>query len=399
VLARTENAPAGTKGLSLIIVPKLRHDGEGKLGEVNDVSVGRIEHKMGIKGSATCVLNFGESGGCRGELVGGPAGENQGMKQMFLLMNAARIAVGAQSLGVATVAYLNALRYARDRKQGPSVKHFKDPLAPRVSIIEHADIRRMLMEMRVRVEGIRALIAKVASHRDHYEIMRHDGAGDHNYHNGQIELLTPVVKAYGSDQAFRICEMAIQTLGGAGYMSDYGIEQCTRDAKIFSIYEGTNHIQAMDLVGRKLPMQNGAFLQAYLKDITTFVEKHASHAVYGEAVKSLGKAAEALQGTTMRLLGWFYSGQLEMVPLYANRFLEMMAELTIGWLLLEQALLAEAKRKELPEGHRDHDFYHGKHFSALYFISNILPGVEDKARILAREDRSALEVPDQTFPS
>ncbi len=397
VLARTEGAPAGTKGLSLMIVPKLLVDASGKLGAANDVTVGRIEHKMGIKGSATCVLNFGENGACRGELVGGPANENQGMRQMFLLMNAARIAVGIQSLGVASTAYLNALRYAKERKQGPSVKHFKDPLAPRVPIIEHADVRRMLIDMKARVEGIRALIAKVTRHRDLSEVARHDGAGNDSYHLGQVELLTPVVKAYSSDQAFRICESAIQTLGGAGYMSDFGVEQYCRDAKIFSIYEGTNHIQSMDLVGRKLPMQNGAFLQAYLKDISTFVEQNSGHAVYGEAVKSLGKAAETLQSTTMRLLSWFYSGQLEMVPLYSNRFLEMMAELTISWLLLDQALIAERKRAELPEGHPDHDFYRGKHFTALYFAQNVLPGVEVKANILSREDRSALDIPESAF--
>ena len=394
VLARTEGAPAGTKGLSLFIIPKIRVDASGNLGEQNDVTVGRLEHKMGIKGSATCVLNFGENGGCIGELVGGPASENQGMRQMFLLMNAARLGVGVQSLGVASTAYLNALKYARERKQGPSVKHFKDPVAPRVPIVEHADVRRMLIDMKARVEGLRALIYKLARHSDLAQIAKHDGGGDQSYHNGQVELLTPVVKAYGSDQAFRICETAIQVLGGAGYTGDYGVEQYCRDAKIFSIYEGTNHIQAMDLVGRKLPMQNGAFLQAYLKDITTFVEAQKEHPVYGEAVKALAKAAESLQATTMRLLGWFYSGQMEMVPLYANRFLEMTAELTIGWLLLEQALLAERKRSELPEGHHDHAFYQGKHFTALYWAHNVLPGVSEKAAVLGREDRSALEIPD-----
>ncbi len=397
VLARTEGAPAGTKGLSLFIVPKYRIDAEGKRLEANDVSVGRIEHKMGINASPTCVLNFGENGTCRGELVGGPASENAGMRQMFLLMNAARIAVAVQSLGVASTAYLNAVRYAHERRQGPSVKHFKDPLAPRVPIIEHADVRRMLLDMRARVEGIRALIAKIARHRDMVELAEHEGAGEKAYHLGQIELLTPVAKAYSSDQAFRVCETAIQTLGGAGYMADFGIEQYCRDAKIFSIYEGTNHIQAMDLVSRKMPMQNGAFLQAYQKDIQTFVERHSGHATYGEAVKALGAAAEALQSATMRLLNWFYSGQLEMVPLYANRFLEMMAELTIGWLLLDQAIIADAKSAELPEGHRDRDFYRGKHFTALYFVHNILPGVAQKAQILSREDRSALDIPNSAF--
>ena len=397
VLARTEGAPAGTKGLSLFIVPKMRIDADGKITGSNDVSVGRIEHKMGLNGNATCVMNYGENGGCVGELVGGAAGEGQGMRQMFLLMNAARIAVGLQSLGLASVAYLNALRYTRERKQGPSVKHFKDPTAPRVAIIEHADVRRMLLDMKARVEGIRALACKLAQHRDWYEILTHEGKGDANYHMGQIELLTPILKAYGSDQAFRICETAIQTLGGVGYTADYGIEQYCRDTKVFSIYEGTNHIQAMDLVGRKLSMQNGAFAQAFQKDVSTFIEKHKDHPQYSGAVAMLAKAADALQGATMKLMQWFFSGQLEMVPLFSTRYLEMFAETTVAWLLLEQAVLAERKRADLPEGHADHAFYQGKHYAALYYAGNVLPGVMNKAEMIAAADRSALDVPDAAF--
>lgn len=397
VLARTESAPAGTKGLSLFIVPKIRTAEDGTLGPGNDVALGGIEHKMGIRASATCVLNFGESNICRGELVGGPAGENQGMKQMFLLMNAARIGVGIQGCALASSAYLNALRYTKDRKQGSSLKHFKDPTAPRVPIIEHPDVRRMLLDMKSRVEGIRALIAKLASHRDRAEIARKSGQGNLNYHEGQVELLTPLVKAYSSDQSFRICETAIQTLGGAGYISDYGIEQYCRDAKIFSIYEGTNHIQAMDLVGRKLGMAGGAHLQSYYSDILAFVAANSAHPELGAAVQQLGAAQEALQGTTMLLLSWFYGGRLELVPLHANRFLEMMSETTLGWLLLEQAVLATKKQKELPEDHRDQGFYEGKLHSALYFVRNVLPGVKAKSEVLAREDNSAMRIPEASF--
>ncbi|MFO0579566.1 MAG: acyl-CoA dehydrogenase [Polyangia bacterium] len=400
VLARTEGAPAGTKGLSLFIVPRVRVNADGSLGEPNDVALGGIEHKMGIRASATCVLNFGENGACRGELVGGAASESQGMKQMFLLMNAARIAVGIQSLGVASSAYLNALKYAKERKQGSSIKSFKDPNAPRVPIIEHPDVRRMLLDMKSRVEGIRALIGKLAMHSDRAEIAHATGTGNLNYHQGQVELLTPLVKAYGSDQAFRICETAIQTLGGAGYISDYGIEQYCRDSKIFSIYEGTNHIQAMDLVGRKLGMAGGANLTAYFGDVMGFVEQHKAHPIFGAAVAQLGEAANALQGTTMRMLSWFHGGNLDLVPIYANRFLEMMAETTVGWLLLEQALLAERKRAELTteQGeHPDHAFYGGKQHTALYFASNVLPAVVAKSELFGREDKSAMQIPDEAF--
>jgi hypothetical protein len=212
-----------------------------------------------------------------------------------------------------------------------------------------------------------------------------------------VELLTPLVKAYGSDQAFRICETAIQTLGGVGYTSDYGIEQYCRDAKIFSIYEGTNHIQAMDLVGRKLGMAGGANLQAYLSDVTNFVTAHSEHPTLGAEVKLLGETTTALQGTTMRLLSWFYGGQLDLVPLVANRYLEMMAENTIAWLLLDQAVLAEKKLAELGAEHPDHSFYQGKRHAAHYFARNVLPGVIDKANLLAREDKSPMEIPDAAF--
>jgi hypothetical protein len=378
----------------------VRVNPDGSLGEPNDVALGGIEHKMGIRASATCVLNFGENGACRGELVGGLPSESQGMKQMFLLMNAARIAVGIQSVGVASSAYLNALKYAKERKQGSSIKSFKDPNAPRVPIIEHPDVRRMLLDMKARVEGIRALIAKLASHSDRAEIAHATGKGNLNYHQGQVELLTPLVKAYGSDQAFRICETAIQTLGGAGYISDYGIEQYCRDSKIFSIYEGTNHIQAMDLVGRKLGMAGGANLTAFFGDVQGFVEQHKAHPIFGAAVLQLGEAVNALQGTTMRLLSWFHGGNLDLVPIYANRFLEMMAETTVGWLLLDQALLAEQKRAELTAEqaeHPDHTFYAGKQHTALYFAHNVLPGVVGKADLFGREDKSPLQIPDEAF--
>ena len=398
VLARTENAPAGTKGLSLFIVPKYTIGAGGSVGDPNDVAVGGIEHKMGIRASSTAVLNFGENGTCRGELVGGLPSEHQGMKQMFILMNFARIGVGIQSLAVASTAYLNALRYARERKQGSSIRNFKDPTVPRVPIIEHPDVRRMLLDMKARVEGLRALIAKLAFHNDRATVAQHGGGdGNASYHLGQVELLTPLVKAYGSDQAFRICETAIQTLGGVGYTSDYGIEQYCRDAKIFSIYEGTNHIQAMDLVGRKLGMAGGANLQAYLTDVQNFVTAHSEHPKLGVEVKLLGETTAALQGTTMRLLSWFYGGQLDLVPLVANRFLEMMAENTIAWLLLHQAVIAEQKLVDVAEGHPDQAFYLGKRHAAQYFARNVLPGVLDKADILAREDKSPVEIPDAAF--
>ncbi|MEO8797926.1 MAG: acyl-CoA dehydrogenase [Polyangiaceae bacterium] len=401
VLARVEGAPAGTKGLTLFIVPRFKVNADGTLGGSNDVTVGAIEHKMGINGSATCVLNFGENGSCTGVPVGGEEQINRGMPQMFRMMNGARIAVGVQGVATASTAYLNALDYAKDRKQGSSIKHFKDATAPRVPIIEHADVRRMLLDMKARVEGIRALAIKLTSHMDRVRVIRATGGSDEDaaYHQGQVDLLVPLVKSYGSDQGFRVCETAIQTYGGAGYTRDYPVEQYCRDAKIYSIYEGTNHIQAMDLVGRKLGQAGGANLQRFLGDVASFVAKNGEHPKLGAEVKRLGGAQEAVGGSAMKLLGWFQSGQMDLVPLNANRFLEMMAELAVAWQLLEGALVAEEKAKTVAAGHPDAAFYAGKTATALYYARNVLPDVEQKAKLLQMEDRSALDIPDEGFAS
>jgi len=399
VLARVEGAPAGTKGLTLFIVPKLRVNAEGSITGSNDVSVGALEHKMGINGSATCVLNFGDNGDCLGWPVGREDKLNQGMPQMFKLMNAARISVGVQGLAVASSAFLNALDYAKDRKQGASITHWKDATAPRVSIIEHADVRRMLLFMKSTVEGIRALAVKLAMHQDFAIALAGKDEKKAAYHQGQVDLLVPLLKAYGSDQGFRVCETAIQTYGGAGFTRDYPVEQYCRDAKIFSIYEGTNHIQAMDLVGRKLGQSGGANLQAFFGDVASFCSAHASHPVLGSAVKKLSLAQEAVAGGAMRLLMWFQSGQLALVPLSANRFCEMMSELTVGWQLLEGAVVAERAKAALSPEHPDTAFYAGKTAAALFFARNVLPGVVHKAELLAEADTSALDIPDAGFAS
>jgi alkylation response protein AidB-like acyl-CoA dehydrogenase len=389
VLARTPDAPPGTKGLSLFIVPRDRLDGTS-----NDVSVGGIEAKMGIKASATCVLNFGENDGCIGELVGSE--EQKGISQMFHLMNFARIGVGIQGLAVASSAYLNALEYAKDRRQGSSIKQWKDATAPRVPIIEHADVRRMLLDMKSRVEGIRALAVKLTMHTD-----RAAAAGSNEseraYHQGQVDLLVPLVKAYGSDQAFQVCATAIQVYGGAGFLKDWPVEQYCRDSKIFSIYEGTNHIQAMDLVGRKLGQKGGANVQAFAKDVGGFVAANKENPVFKDSLAALSAAMEALTACAMRFLGWFTGGKMDLVPLAANRFLEMMSETTIAWLLLEQGVIAEKQLASLPADHPDRAFYTGKKYAALFFAQNVLPSVPLKAQMIAKEDRTPIEIPDAAF--
>jgi alkylation response protein AidB-like acyl-CoA dehydrogenase len=395
VLARIEGAEAGTKGLSLFIVPKYLTKDDGSLGAENDVKVASIEHKMGINGSATCVMQFGDRGECVGYLVGGV--EHQGMKQMFQMMNYARIGVGIQGLAIGAAAYQSALDYAKDRKQGSSIAAWKDPTAPRVPIIEHADVRRMLLEMKAKTEGIRALIVKLSMHQDRSEALAGKNDEVAAYHHGQVELLTPLVKAYASDQGFRVSELAIQVFGGAGYCQDYPVEQYLRDSKIFSIYEGTNHIQALDLVGRKLGQGGGKHAQDFFGDLGKFIAANSEHTVLGGAVKQLGKAQEAVGGAAFQFLGWFKGGEMAKVPLNANRFLEMMSELAVGWLLLEGAAIAHEAQAKQKEGSKDWFFYEGKKQAALFFAHNVLPEVVAKSKMLGSGDKSALDIPLESF--
>ncbi len=392
VLARTKDAPPGTKGLSLFIVPRDKLDGSGS----NHVETVGIEHKMGIRASSTAQLVFGDKGDCIGELVG--TEERQGMRQMFKMMNFARIGVGVQGLAVASSAYLNALEYARERKQGASIKNWKDPTAERVAIIEHPNVRRMLIDMKARVEGIRALIVKLAIYTDRAATARANGDTEAAKKlEGRVNLLVPVVKAYASDQGFDIATTAIQVYGGAGYLQDHPVEQYARDAKIFSIYEGTNHIQALDLVGRKLGQKGGANLQAYIAEINKFVSEHADNEILGKEIALLGESVTALLGAAMRFLGWSTGGKLELVPLSANRFLEMMAQTTVAWLLLETAIVAADKGAKLAEDHPDHDFYLGKRHAAQYFARTELPIMLQSAKHLGLEDRSPLDIPNGGF--
>jgi len=396
VLARVDGAAPGTKGLSLFIVPKLLVGVDGTSGAPNDVNLGSIEHKMGINGSATCVLNFGENDTCLGELVGGV--EHIGMSQMFKMMNGARIAVGIQGLGLASAAYLNALEYAKDRKQGGHFTKWKDPTSPRVPIIEHPDVRRMLLEMKAHVEGIRALIIKLAMHTDKAKQLQGKDDDRAAYHRGQVEVLTPLVKAYSSDQAFRLCAQAIQVYGGAGFIKDYPVEQYCRDSKIFSIYEGTNHIQAMDLVGRKLGQAAGAHFQQFMEDVGGFIEANREHKTFGAEVKALAAAQEGLMSSAMVILGWSQdAAKVALIPLSANRFLQMMSEVAVGWLLLDAAVLAEKSMEPLSPTDPDRAFYEGKKWSALWYARNVLPNVEQAARLMVQEDSSPMQIPDAAF--
>jgi hypothetical protein len=320
------------------------------------------------------------------------------MAQMFKMMNMARIGVGVQGLAVAGAAYLSALEYASQRVQGTSIKSWKDASAPKVEILQHPNIRRMLLDMKSRVEGIRGLIVKLGLHRDRELAAR--AAGDEEaaeHHLGQVDLLVPVVKYYASDQGFQVTVLAIQCLGGAGYIKDHPVEQYCRDSKIFSIYEGTNHIQALDLVGRKLGQRGGANFQAFVADVRKFAAEHRTNDVLAPAAERLAAAADALTEAAMRILGWFQAGKNELIGLYANRFLEMMARTTVSWVLLQGAAVAERAARELPADHPDRAFYLGKFHAAMHYSHLELPIVVDSARFMGQQMQHSLDIPDLGF--
>lgn len=406
VLARIEGAPEGTRGISLFIVPKIRVNDDGSLGEPNDVNVGGIEHKMGIKGSSTCVLNFGEEGRCIGELLGE---ENGGMKIMFQMMNEARLGVGLQGASLASTAYLHALSYAKERIQGSDISEFRNPEAPKVPIIRHPDVRRMLLFMKSFTEGMRALNFYAAYCIDRQRTATTEE--DRRKWEGMVALLTPVCKAYCSDMGFRVCENAIQVYGGYGYIHDYPVEQFLRDQKISSIYEGTNGIQALDLVARKLGMGKGAVFLNYLQNINRLCDENKGHSILGPYFELLEAAKNALADVT-----FFFAqkGREDfIVPvLYATPYLELFGDVTLGWLLLWQAVIAWQRIKEMigrrggSEGYsidrlirenRDAAYYNGKIASARFFANTILSLSQGKAQAIKRAEKVAIEIPEECF--
>ncbi len=400
VLARVEGAPAGTKGLSLFLVPKFRVNDDGTLGQANDVKVGRIEHKLGIKGSPTCVMVFGDGDACEGYLLGN---ENDGMKIMFHMMNEARIMVGVQGLAIASSAYQSALAYARERLQGPDLTQMKDPKAPRVPIIRHPDVRRMLMWQKSVTEALRGMLYATAWYAD--QSAAHADPAEREKFKGFLDLLTPVCKAYGSDMGCRCVDLGLQTLGGYGYVDEYPIEQHYRDARIAPIYEGTNGIQALDLVGRKLGMKGGAVLMSYLKEISSFVDRTKGHPNIGKWVVKLGEAKNLVADQSMRFAT--VGMQDPTIPaLYASAYLESFGDMACAFYLLQAALIAdqaltrlyaEAKavtvtdKKKLVADNPEAKFYHGKLMSTQFFVHHVLPNVKTRVEIFRSGDRTPLD--------
>lgn len=391
VLARIEGDPAGTKGISLFIVPKFRIKPDGSRGEPNDVKTVNIEHKMGIKGSSTCTLSFGDNGNCIGYLLGEP---RKGMAMMFQMMNEARIACGLQGAAVASTAYENALDYAKTRTQGG-----------KTLIIDYPDVRRMLTTMKAYTEGMRALLLYSAYLDDQAEVEK-DPVLKEKY-EGRLSLLTPVCKAYCSDLGFRVTELAIQVYGGYGYISEYPVEQYMRDVKISSIYEGTNGIQALDLIGRKIGQKNGEYFRELYEMLDGFCTRHASHPAFSAEVTGLKKALDQLGQLAMKFAEWGMSGKIDQPQLHATSFLHSFGDVMLAYLLLDHAVLSLSRLEEIWKSqgadqeeqkakicteNEEARYFEGKVKSARFFISNILPHAAARAKVMLSEDVSALKV-------
>jgi alkylation response protein AidB-like acyl-CoA dehydrogenase len=400
VLARTPGAPKGFKGISLFLVPKRRPTADGQPGEPNDVVCAGIEHKMGIKGSPTCTMSFGEDGKCRAWLIGEVG---KGLQYMFHMMNEARVGVGIQGLALAAAATQYATAYANERVQGVDVEKMRDLEAPRVLIKEHPDVRRMLLFCKSIVEGSRALLYYTAFCGDMGR--SHPDAKERERSMGTLELLTPICKAWVSDRAFEVAAQALQVMGGYGYIGEYPVEQHLRDVKIASIYEGTNGIQALDLLGRKLPMKGGAVFMGFAGELARFAEGQKAHLALGDLAQAFGEEVARWQATTSKLAGMGMSGDQRYPILSATPFLEMTGNVMVAWMLLGQAIVAHDKlqgryldqqamdpaaRARLRADDAEARFYANKLETARFFIHHVLPRNRAIAAEIDSGDRSPL---------
>jgi alkylation response protein AidB-like acyl-CoA dehydrogenase len=387
VLARLPDAPPGVKGISLFIVPKYRVNDDGSVGEFNDVVTAGLEHKLGIKGNATATLSFGDNGNCRGWLLGEP---NKGLAYMFQLMNHARIATGLQATSLASNAYQHALQYSRERLQSRKVTE-KNPATPQVPIIKHADVRRMLLTQKATTEGMFALLAYSAflGDKEHFspdETERMDS-------EAVLEVLTPVCKAYGSEASYDSIVLAIQCYGGYGFSEEFPLAQMLRDCKVFPIYEGTNGIQAMDLLGRKVVMKGGAAFRAFLAAVSKTVEQASQLDSLKEMAGKVSAAMDEVAETTMQLGGVAMSGDIEGFISSATLYLKMFSPLVVSWLFLWQSIVAQ---KALDAGSTD-SYYKGKLATARFYLNHELPHLHATAQILKSGERTALDFDEEWF--
>jgi alkylation response protein AidB-like acyl-CoA dehydrogenase len=386
VLARIAGAPPGVRGISLFIVPRLRVGTDGRPGERNDVTLAGLNHKMGQRGSVNTFLKFGEHDDCIGELVGAP---HSGLALMFHMMNEERIGVGVGAIMQGSAGYLYSLRYARERRQGRHPDN-KDPQSPPVAIIEHGDVRRMLLQQKCWVEGAYVLAMQAALLVDR---AGHDPDPQRRRDSALLlDLLTPIVKAWSSDYCLRANELAIQVLGGYGYTRDYPVEQHYRDNRINPIHEGTNGIQALDLLGRKAMQHDGAALALLLAAIGATTTAAAASPALAPLARQLDQAAALAAATTRDAAERLRGGGQRRVLGNAAHYMTLLGHLAVGWCWLRQAELAERQLDGTAGEQRD--FLEGKRQACRFFFATELPQVELAARLLLEDDSAHTMQPD-----
>ena len=395
VLARPEGAGPGTKGLSMFLVPKYLVNDDGSLGERNGVYVTNVEHKMGLKVSTTCELTFGEQHPAVGYLVGGV---HEGIKQMFLIIEHARMMVGTKAIATLSTGYLNALDYAKERVQGADLAQMADKSAPRVTITHHPDVRRSLMTQKAYAEGMRALVLYTATFQDRVRIAEAGGGRDDEAERIN-DLLLPLVKGVGSERSYELLAQSLQTLGGSGYLQDYPIEQYIRDSKIDTLYEGTTAIQGQDLFFRKIVKDNGRSLTQVMTEIKGFAG--GGNGPLKEERAALDAAADNVKGIVDALVGDLmnsteHAREIYKVGLNTSRLLLALGDLVIGWLLLRQADVALAKLDGEVSA-ADHAFYTGKVAAARFFAATVLPRLATERAIAESTTLDIMDLPEEAF--
>jgi hypothetical protein len=393
----------GTKGLSLFIVPKYHFDPEtGELGERNGVYATNVEHKMGIKVSNTCELTFGEHGTpAKGWLLGE---KHDGIRQMFMIIEYARMMVGTKAIATLSTGYLNALEYAKNRVQGADLVQNDDKAAPRVTIIHHPDVRRSLMMQKAYSEALRALVIYTASWQDKVAIAQADGDAKAAKAASKVnDLLLPLVKGVGSERAYELLgHESLQTFGGSGFLQDYPLEQYVRDAKIDTLYEGTTAIQSLDLIFRKIVKDQGRALGTLAGEIQGFIESEAGNGQLKEERLGLGKALGELQQILGVVMGWLTEAQggdtreLYKVGLNSRRILLALGDVVLAWLLLRQADVA-LKALGGDVSAADKSFYEGKVAAARFFVREVLPRVGADRRIIENANLDLMDLSEDVF--
>jgi alkylation response protein AidB-like acyl-CoA dehydrogenase len=399
VLARPDGAGPGTKGLSLFLVPKFMPDPEtGEPGERNGVYVTNLEHKMGLKVSATCELTFGQHGRpAVGWLVGDV---HEGIAQMFKIIEYARMMVGTKAIATLSTGYLNALEYAKTRIQGADLTQMTDKAAPRVSILHHPDVRRALLVQKAYAEGLRALYLYTAAHQDVSAAEIVSGA-DAELAERVNDLLLPIVKGVGSERAYQTLTESLQTFGGSGFLQDYPIEQYIRDAKIDSLYEGTTAIQAQDFFFRKIARDQGVALAHVAGRIQAFIESDSARPELADCRSVLAIALADVQSMVATMTGYLIDSQqnareLYRVGLESVAFLLAVGDLLIGWMLLHGAEIALDGLDDA-SADRDRAFYRGKVATARFFVKNVLPRLSAERKIIESVDLTAMDLAEEGF--